>query len=211
MPPITLIIAYPKEVIRAGLREMLAGSSIAVVAEADDFRSALSLAKKHKPTVVILDAVSTAGRGYKVVGQIRKIHPDTKFLFLAAQENPTYLARAKAVGASNLLMESVATKELVAAIEGAVAGKPAASTEPFTKIGEAITGKPNAMTKQANLTPRELQVLAHMAFGLTNDEIAASLNIGDATVKEHVRYVLKRLKVADRTQAALWAVQNGVV
>jgi DNA-binding NarL/FixJ family response regulator len=190
---------------------MLAGSSIKIVAETDEVTSALALSKKHSPDVVLLDAFSTAGRGYKVVGKIRKIHPDTKFLFLAARENPTYLARAKAVGASNVLMESIGTKELVAAIENAVAGKPAKPSEPFAKISEAFIGKPNAMTKQVKLTPRELQILAHVAFGLINDEIAASLGIGDATVKEHVRYVLRKLKVVDRTQAALWAVQNGVV
>lgn len=190
---------------------MLKKTGIKIVAETDSVTGLLSLAKKHRPDVVLLDAFTTAGRGYKAVGRIREIHPGTKFLFLAALENPTYLARAKAVGASNVLQEGTATKELITAIENAAAGKPAEPSEPFAKISEAFTGKPNVLTKQANLTPRELQVLAHMAFGLTNDEIAASLSIGDATVKEHVRYILRKLKVVDRTQSALWAVQNGVV
>jgi DNA-binding NarL/FixJ family response regulator len=208
---ISLLVAYPKEVIRAGLRVMLERSSIKIVAETNEVTSALSLAKKYGPDVVLLDAFSTAGRGYKAVVRIRKINPGTKFLFLTALENPTYLARAKAVGASNVLLEGLATKEFITAIENAAAGKPAKPTEPFAKIGEALTGKPNAITKQVKLTPRELQVLAHVAFGLINDEIAASLGIGDATVKEHVLSILRKLKVVDRTQAALWAVQNGVV
>ena len=207
---ISLLVAYPKEVIRAGLRVMLEKSSIKIVAETDSVSGAFSLAKKHSPDVVLLDACTAAGRGYKVVGRIRKIHPGTKFLFLAALENPTYLARAKAVGASNVLMEGLATKELITAIANAVAGKPAKPNEPFAKISEAFTGKPNSLTKQAHLTPRELQVLAHVAFGLSNDEIAALLGISIETVKEHVTKLLRKLKVIDRTQAALWAVQYGV-
>lgn len=207
----SLLIAYPREVIRAGLRVMLLGSRIRIVAETDDYASAVPLAKKHRPTVVILDSFSTAGRGYKAVGKIRASVPEAKFLFLAALENPTYLARAKAVGASNVLLESVTTRELIAAIDNAVAGKPLKPTEPFAKISVALMGKPNKMTEQARLTPREVNVLAHVAFGLTNSEIGQSLELKHGTVLMHVKRVMRKLRVSERTQAALWAAHNGVV
>lgn len=173
MPSPTLLIAYPREVIRAGLRVMFLGSRIQIVAETDNFASAVPLAKKHRPTVVILDSFSTAGRGYKAVGNIRASVPEAKFPFLAAVGNPTYLARAK--------------------------------------IGVALMGKPNKMTEQARLTPREVNVLAHVAFGLTNSELGQSLELKHGTVLMHVKRIMRKLKVSERTQAALWAVKNGVV
>ncbi|MFN5756189.1 MAG: LuxR C-terminal-related transcriptional regulator [Planctomycetia bacterium] len=209
--PITLLVAYPKEVIRAGLRVMLAGSGIRIVAEADDVTSALSLATKHKPAVVLLDAIDSGGRAYKFVRDIRKAVPGANFVFLAAVENPTYCARAKAVGASNVLLESVATRELVAVIENVAAGKSAKPPELFAKVSAAIMGKPNKMTEEAKLTPRELQVLAHVAFGLINEEIAQSLGIDLDTVKSHIYHLLRKIGARDRTHMALRAVNSSVI
>lgn len=119
------------------------------------------------------------------------------------------MARARAVRAANCLLTSVSQKELSAAIENAAAGKPASA--PFATVAAAMEPRDAWAARDSGRTPRESQVLSHIAFGLSNDERAASLAISIETVKEHVQKVLRKLAVNDRTQAAVWAVQSGVV
>jgi DNA-binding NarL/FixJ family response regulator len=208
--PITLLIAYPKELIRAGLRAMLAGSRVKVVGEASDYPSTLTLTKKHKPAVVLLAAAIPGGDAFELVRELSAAQPATKFILLTAVDNPTYMARARAVGAANCLLKGVSQQELVKAIENAAAGKPATDAGPFVKIGASMNGRAK-IAADSRLTPREEQVLRHVAFGLSNEEIAQSLEISVETVKEHVQNLLRKLGVNDRTQAAVWAVQSGVV
>lgn len=208
--PITLLIAYPKELIRAGLRSMLAGSPIKIVGEAEDASDTLLLAKKHKPTVVLLAATIPGGDAFELVRELPPTLPSTKFIFITAVDNPTYMARARAVGAANCLLKGVSQQELVEAIENAAAGKPATNAGPFAKIAESLNGRAK-IAADSGVTPREEQVLRHVAFGLANDEIARSLEISIETVKEHVQNLLRKLAVKDRTQAAVWAVQSRMV
>ena len=208
---ISLLIAYPKELIRAGLSAMLAGSSVKIVAEADSAPSTLTLTKKHKPTVVLLDAAIPGGDAFELVTKLANAIPTTRFILLSALDNPTYMARARAVGAANFLLMGFSQKDLVAAIESAAAGKPVSGSAPFAKIAASMEPRDARAARDSGLTPRESQVLSHVAFGLSNDEIARSLEISVETVKEHVQNLLRKLAVNDRTQAAVWAVQSGVV
>ena len=207
----TLLIAYPKELIRAGLRAMLAKSPVKIVGEATDASSTLALAKKHKPAVVLLDAAIPGGDAFELVTKLTKALSGTRFILLSALDNPTYMARARAVGAANFLLKSVSEKELVTAIENAAAGKMATGSGPFAKIAAAMEPRDARAARDNGLTPRESQVLSHVAFGLSNEEISRSLEISVETVKEHVQNLLRKLAVSDRTQAAVWAVQSGVV
>jgi DNA-binding NarL/FixJ family response regulator len=209
--PISLLVAYPKELIRAGLRAMLANSGIKTVGEATDAPSTLTLAKKHKPDVVLLDAAIPGGDAFELLTRLAKSLPATKFVLLSVLDNPTYMARAKAAGASNFLLESVGQKELLTAIQNAVSGKPAAGAEPFAKVTGSMQERDSRAARDAGVTPREEQVLRHVALGLSNDEIARSLEISVETVKEHVQNLLRKLAVNDRTQAAVWAVRSGLV
>ena len=212
MPTATpLLIAHPKELIRAGLRSMLAGSPVKIVAEADSAPSTLTLAKKHKPAVVLLDAAIPGGDAFELVTKVTKAIRDTKFVLLSALDNPTYMARARAVGAANFLLMGFSQRELVTAIENAAAGKPVSGSGPYAKIAASMEPRDARATRDSGLTPRESQVLSHVALGLSNDEIARSLQISVETVKEHVQNLLRKLAVSDRTQAAVWAVQSGVV
>jgi len=208
---IPLLIAHPKELIRAGLRAMLAGSPVKIVGEASDAQSTLTLAKKHKPTVVLLDAAIPGGDAFELVTKLTKAIPATRFILLSAIDNPTYMARARAVGAANFLLMGFSQRELVTAIENAAAGKPVSGSTPFAKIAASMEPRDTRAARDSGLTPRESQVLSHVAFGLSNDEIARSLEISVETVKEHVQNLLRKLAVSDRTQAAVWAVQSGVV
>jgi len=208
---IPLLIAYPKELIRAGLRAMLAGSPVKIVGEASDAQSTFTLAKKHKPAVVLLDAAIPGGDAFELVTKLTKAIPTTRFILLSALDNPTYMARARAVGAANFLLMGFSQRELLTAIENAAAGKPASGASPFAKIAASMEPRDARAARDSGLTPRESQVLSHVALGLSNDEIARSLTISVETVKEHVQNLLRKLAVNDRTQAAVWAVQAGVV
>jgi DNA-binding NarL/FixJ family response regulator len=208
---ISLLVAYPKELIRAGLQAMLVNSGIKTVGEATDAPSTLTLAKKHKPDVVLLDATIPGGDAFELVRKLAKPLTASNFVFVTEIDNPTYMARARAVGAANCLLMGFNQQELVTAIVNAAAGKQASGAAPFAKIAAAMEPRDARAARDNGLTPRESQVLAHVAYGLSNDEIARSLEISVETVKEHVQNLLRKLAVNDRTQAAVWAVKSGVV
>jgi DNA-binding NarL/FixJ family response regulator len=208
---ITLLIACPKELIRAGLRAMLAKTGIKVIGEAKDAASTLTFIKKHKPHVMLVDAALPGGDAFDLLKDLQKNVPGTKFIVLSAIDSPTYMARAKASGASDFLLERVSEKELVTAIENAAAGKAVSGPGPFARITASMTARNAPAARDAGVTPREEQVLRHVALGLSNDEIARSLEISVETVKEHVQNLLRKLALKDRTQAAVWAVKSRLV
>ena len=208
---ISLLVAYPQELIRAGLRAMLSGSPVKIVGEASDAPSTFTLAKKHKPAVVILDVAIPGGDSFDLVKNLTKALPATKFILLSAFDNPTYMARARAVRAANFLLMGFSQRELVMAIENAAAGKPASGASPFAKIVASMEPRDVRAARDSGLTPRESQVLCHVALGLSNDEIARSLEISVETTKEHVHNIFRKLAVNDRTQAAVWALKSGVI
>jgi DNA-binding NarL/FixJ family response regulator len=208
---ISLLVALPQELIRAGLRAMLSNSGIKTVGEATDAPSTLTLAQKHKPDVVLLDAAIPGGGAFKLVTKLAKSLPGIKVVLVAVDDNPTYMARACAVGAVNFLLMGFSQKELITAIQNAVSGKPAAGAEPFAKVTASMQERDSRAARDAGVTPREEQVLRHVALGLSNNEIARSLEISVETVKEHVQNLLRKLAVNDRTQAAVWAVQAKLV
>jgi len=102
-------------------------------------------------------------------------------------------------------------KDLVAAILSAAAGQVASGSGTFGRITSSLAAREKGPALDAGLTPREEQVLRHVALGLSNDEIARSLGIGVETVKEHVQNLLRKLGVNDWMQAAVWALKSGVV
>lgn len=209
--PVTLLVAHPKELIRAGLRAILAKSPVKILGEALDAKTTPTLVKEHKPAVVLLDFAIPGGDAFELLKTIRTISPATKVVVLSALENPTYMARASAAGATDFLMESLTEKELTLAIESAAAGKRAKATRAFAQVTASLVGRPRVTKNGANLTPRESQVLSHVAFELSNEEIAHSLTISVETAKEHMKKLLRKLAVNDRTRAAVWAVKEGMI
>ena len=207
---ISLLVACPQELIRAGLRAMLAGSHVRIVGEASDAPSTLTLAKKHKPAVILLDVGIPGGDAFELAQTLAKPLPATKFVFVTEIDNPTYMARARAVGAINCLLMGFSQRELIAAIENGAAGKPVLGAGNFGRVTASLATREKGPALDAGLTPRESQVLSHVAFGLSNDEIARSLEISVETVKEHVQNLLRKLAVNDRTQAAVWAVKSAL-
>ena len=130
---------------------------------------------------------------------------------LSSYDNPTYVARSVALGAADYVLKSASRQELINAITRAVAGQEPDESSIYQRVKRVMGRRKNGGDETIPLTNRELQVLRHVALGLSNREIGQSLKISIETVKEHVQNILRKLDVNDRTQAAVWAVRKGLV
>jgi DNA-binding NarL/FixJ family response regulator len=208
---IKLLIADDHEVVRSGIKSLVAGSEIEVVAEAGTADDAVRLAEERHPDVVLLDIRMPDNDGLNALSRIKLVRTDLPVLMLSTYDNPTYVARAVALGACGYLLKGLTRDELLAAIRRVAAGGDAWTREELRRVTGALATPRVAADVEAPLTQRESEVLRQLAFGLTNKEIAQALGISYETVKEHVQHVLRKVGVSDRTQAAVWAVRKGLV
>ncbi len=209
--PIKLLIADEYEVVRAGIRSMLVNSGIKVIAEATTGKEAVQLTKKHKPDVALLGIRMPDGDGLNTLGRIRLDLPEQPVLIFSSYDNPSHTARAVALGANGFLQKTATREELVEAIRTAAAGENTWTREGLRRVSGSLTTPRYSGDIEVSLTSREFDVLKHISDGLTNKEIALELGISYETVKEHVQNTLRKLGVADRTQAAVLAVRKGLV
>ena len=209
--PITLLIADEFEVVRAGLKSMLAGSGIKIVAEASTGKEAVRLTMKHKPDVAMLGVQMPEGDGLNTLGRIMLDRPDQPVLMFSPFDNLAHIARAFALGVNGWVSSTMTREQLLAAIHTAATGEITWTRHELRRIrGTRITPQQMADV-DFPLSQREVDVLSKMANGLTNKEIAQAMDLGYETVKEHVQHILRKLRVVDRTQAAVWAVRKGLV
>lgn len=208
---IDLLIADDHEVVRAGLKSLLADTDIRIVAEADNGTTALKLTLKHKPRVVLLDVRMPNGDGLNCLARIKIDLPDTPVVMFSTFDNPTYVARAVALGAAGYISKSSSRAEIVEAIYAAARGESIWSRDELRRVTGALAAPRANSDVEVPLTKRESEVLKQLAFGLTNKEIAQALGISYETVKEHVQHILRKIGVTDRTQAAVWAVRKELV
>ncbi|HTN75707.1 MAG TPA: response regulator transcription factor [Pirellulaceae bacterium] len=208
---IRIVIADDHEVVRHGLRTMLAGTDISIVGEACSGEEAIRVALQENPDVVLLDIRMPDGDGLNALGRLKLERQKMPVLIFSTYDNPTYVARAVALQAAGYLLKSSTRDEIIAALRKAAAGETAWTREELRRVtGALATPRLNADI-DAPLTQRESEVLRQLALGLTNKEIAQSLHISYETVKEHVQHILRKIGVSDRTQAAVWAVRKGLV
>jgi DNA-binding NarL/FixJ family response regulator len=208
---IKLLIADDHALIRTGLASLLAGTNIEIVAEAADSKETLKLAEQRKPDVILLDVRMPDGDGLSTLEKLRAKVPDSRVVMLSTYDNPTYIARAVALGASDYVLKGSKREDLIAVIEAAAAGESPSKAGELRRIAGTMKIRQVLGDDDVPLTQRETQVLRHVALGLSNKEIGRSLEISVETVKEHVQNILRKIAVADRTQAAVWAVRKGLV
>jgi DNA-binding NarL/FixJ family response regulator len=208
---VRLLIADDHEVVRSGLSTLLAGTEVEIVGEASSGEEAVSMAIEKQPDVVLLDIRMAETDGLAALEQIRAALPDTRVVMLSTYDNPTYIARAVALGASDYLLKGVSRPQLLASITAKGPEGAAVRSEPLRRVVGAMETRRTDVDDGVSLTQRESQVLRHMALGLSNKEIGRSLEISVETVKEHVQNILRKIQVNDRTQAAVWAVRRKLV
>lgn len=208
---IRMLVADDHEVVRSGLVSMLEGTDIEVVGEASTGAEAVKMASELKPDVISLDIRMEDGDGLTALEQIRENMPDAKVLVLSTFDNPTYMARAHALGAKEYVLKGTSREQLVDSIHAVAEGKSSTTPSQMQRIAGAMATRTKQPDSEIPLTQRETQVLRHLALGLSNKEISQSLSISIETVKEHVQHLLRKMGVNDRTQAAVWAVRKGMV
>jgi len=208
---VRLLVADDHAVVRAGLRSMLAGTDIEVVAEASHGGEAFQLAVELRPDLVLLDVRMPEVDGITCLGRLRAELPTVPVLMLSAYDNPTYIARAVALGAAGYLVKTSSKEEILSAIRRAASGESIWSREELRRVTGALSTPRVTVDLEVPLTRRENEVLKQLAQGLSNKEIAMALSISYETVKEHVQHILRKVGVSDRTQAAVWAVRKGLV
>ena len=208
---INLVIADDHEVVRTGLRSLLAGSEINVVAEFATGADVVKYALENDPDVVLLDIRMPDGDGLTSLGRIKLDKPDMPIMMLSTFDNPTYIARAVALGASGYLLKGCTREKLLDSIRKAAAGESAWTRDELRRVTGALATPRLTADVEVPLTQRESEVLRQLAYGLTNKEIAQALHISYETVKEHVQHILRKIGVSDRTQAAVWAVRKELV
>jgi DNA-binding NarL/FixJ family response regulator len=211
MMSIRLLIADDHEVVRTGLKSILSGTDVEIVAEAANGEQAIQLTEEHKPDVVLLDIRMPDNDGLVVLGRLKMQRQNLPVLIFSTYDNPTYVARAVALGASGYLLKGSTREEIVQAIRTVASGETAWSREDLRRVTGALATPRLDADIDVPLTQRESEVLRQLALGLTNKEIAQALHISYETVKEHVQHILRKLGVSDRTQAAVWAVRKGLV
>jgi len=205
------LIADDHEVVRSGLKVLLAGSEIEIVGEVGTGEDAVKFAMEGDVDVVLLDIRMPKGDGLTALGRIKLEKPDMPVLMLSTFDNPTYIARSVALGASGYLLKGCTRDALLAAIRIAASGESAWTRDELRRVTGALATPRLAADVEVPLTQRESEVLRQLAYGLTNKEIAQALHISYETVKEHVQHILRKIGVSDRTQAAVWAVRKQLV
>jgi len=208
---VRVLVADDHEVVRSGLRALLEGSDLEVVGEAADGREVVERAQQLRPDVVLLDVRLGADDGLAALEELQTAAPDTNVVMLTTYDNPTYVARAMALGASDYLRKGCTREALLTTLRAAAAGECPTSSSELRAVADAMAASDHAIEGDVSLTQREAQVVRHLGLGLSNKEIGRSLSISVETVKEHVQHVLRKINATDRTQAAVWAIRKGMV
>lgn len=207
--PIRLLIAEDEPVARVGLREILVDTGIEVVAEAIDWPQAVQGALAGDIDLVLLDLRMNGQVSFPAIEQIKQAKPDVRVIIFSASDNLADMVRAKDLGADGYLSKTATRDEIIKTIRRAFEGRMAWTREQrrrFKNLLKARSIEPAGVA----LTPQELRILEKLVAGLTNEEISIEFGISVETVKQHLKHVLAKLGLVDRTQAALWALRNGI-
>jgi NarL family two-component system response regulator LiaR len=201
---IRVLLVDDHAVVREGLRAFLElQPDIVVVGEADGGETALAVAAKTKPDVVLMDLVMPDGDGITALRRLREESPDVRVLVLTSYIDDAQVFGAIQAGAAGYQLKDIQPEALADAIRDVHGDRPALHPEAQARLMHRTAGPPGS-----TLTPRERDVLRLLAEGFANKEIARRLFVSEKTVKTHVSSILQKLGVQDRTQAALAAVRQ---
>ena len=208
MDKISVLIADDHPVVRQGLHSFLQlQDDIDIVGEAADGLEAVEKVDELLPDVVLMDLVMPKVDGIAAIRRITALSPSTRVLVLTSFSDDDKVFSAIKAGALGYLMKDSSPADLAEAIRAVYRGEPSLDPEIAKKLMDQLS-KGEEVIAEEDLTTREKDVLRLIARGNSNKEIAASLNISEKTVKNHVTNILQKLHLSDRTQAALYAVRR---
>jgi DNA-binding NarL/FixJ family response regulator len=203
---ITILIADDHHIIRAGIRTILEQApDMRVIGEAEDGDAAKKLVAELQPQVLLLDLKMPGLSSAEVEKWVRSHFPNIVTLVLTAHDRDVYLSQMLDAGVSGYMDKSTRGEQLIAAIRRAVSGEMLFSSE---QIKRARQWRQHEGFKWQLLTPRERQILHHLANGLDNAKISSHLSISQKTVAFHITNIFKKLQVVSRQEAATWFHKN---
>jgi DNA-binding NarL/FixJ family response regulator len=213
--PVRVLIVDDDDLMRAGLKSVLASDeAIHVVGEIGDGRAAVQSTRENRPDVVLMDIRMPDLDGIAATREVLAAAPNVKVVMLTTFEDDEYIFGALNAGASGFLLKRTRPEELITAIHTVAAGDSLLSPSVTRRVIDRMAREaPVTVTPDRrldSLTPREREVLEHVAQGLSNVEIASRLFIEESTVKSHVKRILMKLRLRDRVQAVIFAYESGV-
>ncbi len=214
VPVIEVLLVDDQAMIRSGLKLILeTEDDLAVVGEADNGEEAIRLARRHRPDVVLMDVRMPKMDGLEATAHITADSPDTRVIVLTTFDIDDYVYGALRAGASGFLLKDAGGDQLVDAIRVVAAGDALIAPSVTKRLISEFVGRPETpdVTGLDTLTEREVEVLAQLARGLSNAEIAEALYVSETTIKTHVSHILTKLNLRDRVQAVVAAYESGLV
>ena len=212
--PARLVIADDHELSRAGLRAMLTGQrGLEVVGEAANGREALALCRRLQPDLALIDVRMPEMDGLATCRSIKQECPATSVILITVYEKSEYLIEALKAGAAGFLLKDITQPELITSIRRVLRRESLLNSEVVVRLLGHLDGETSSREEllPKQLSEREYEVLRLLVQGKTNPEIAQQLTISVGTVKIHVEHILAKLRVSDRTQAAVRAIELGLL
>jgi len=212
--PIKVLLVDDHKIVRQGVRAYLHTlADIQVIAEADSGSAAVTSVEQNQPDVVLMD-LEMPGEldGIAATRQIRKLRPETQVIVVTSHHQDEYIFPAVRAGAISYLLKDIEPDELASAIRKAAQGEAVLDSRVASRIIQELQGiRKENVNPFTELSEREFDVLRLIAAGKSNAEIAETLVLGESTIKTHIGNLLKKLHLDDRTQAAVYAWQQGIV
>ncbi|MDR2546335.1 MAG: response regulator transcription factor [Lachnospiraceae bacterium] len=198
--------------VREGIKKLVEfDGSMEVIAEAGDGVKCLEILQTVYPDLLLLDINMPKMSGFDVLEELRAQNREIKVLMLTVHNEVEYILRSVDVGADGYILKDAAFSELKKAIEAVIAGETYIQPQLIPPLNSRMVRRSQDNERIAKLTKRETEILVLIAEGYYNKEIGKSLIISERTVKNHISSIFKKLEVADRTQAAVFAIKNNLV
>lgn len=214
--PLSVLIVDDHRLFRQGLAGLMSTRPdlVRLVGEAATAREAMSRARELRPDLILMDISMPGGSGLEATAALRTELPDTAVVMLTSSDEDEHLRQAVRLGAAGYLLKDLDARELFDLIAGIARGEAAMTRAMAGRLLKVLAGGPAQNDEKAllaELTEREIEVLQLVARGVSNAEIAEALVVTVNTVKTHIRNILEKLQVENRTQAATFAVQQGLI
>ena len=217
MKPIRILIVDDHTLLRSGIKLALQRhEGFEVVGEAGDGLEGIKRAKQLKPDVVLLDLHMPGIGGLEALRVLVEDVPETQVVMLTVSEDAEDLLETLRAGARGYLLQNIDTEFFLESIQRAARGESVMSPQIAHKLADSLRAPPKggasaSAVNPGKLSPREREIIVMLAHGASNKEIARVLNLSESTIKIHVQGILRKLNIAKRVQAAVYAVEHGLI